>query len=237
MFLHIQPEWQVVLKQNRLDNYQALLSFTNDCCMSSHTRGATWRHTLSDGRTIFIKQDYFTKIAVACRYLLRGKKPLCNMEKERRAFALAAQHGFAVPEVIAWGEQRRLGLPHTGVMIMLPVDGIPVDRFAADPKNKDQAHAAIAKAEHTLARLQDCRLDWKTDCKPEHFFIRPDGSIALIDLERLRQRKRPLTQDYRDRQLRRFRSLLPETFRPTHQDHPHATAHGAAFCTNCSRDS
>ncbi|MGI5922661.1 MAG: lipopolysaccharide kinase InaA family protein [Lentisphaeria bacterium] len=212
MFLHIQPEWQEILKHNRLDNYQALLGFTNDSCMSSHTRGATWRHTLSNGQTIFIKQDYFTKIAVACRYLLRGKKPLCNTAKERHALALAAQHGFVVPEIIAWGEERRFGLPHTGVMIMLPVAGVPIDHFAANPENHDQAQEAIAQAERTLARLQDCRLDWKTDCKPEHFFVRPDGSIALIDLERLRLRKKPLPKDYRNMQLRRFRSLLPKPF-------------------------
>lgn len=213
MYLHIKPEWRDTLQTNNLNTMAMLLQYYGGTCLSSHTRSATWRHTLHDGRDVFVKRDFFTKISIVLRYLLRGKKPICNADKERRAFALAAEHGFTVPEVIAWGEKRRLGLPHAGVMIMLPVDGIPVDRFAADPNNKDQAHAAIAKAEQTLSRLQDCRLDWKTDCKPEHFFVRPDGSIALIDLERLRLRKKPLTQAYRAMQLRRFRSLLPEPFR------------------------
>lgn len=214
MYLQIQHEWQRTLNDYNLDSFNALLRFTGGACVSRHLRGATWRHTLSDGQTIFIKQDYYTKLHDTFCYLLRGKRPLCNTEKERRAFALAAQHGFAVPKVIAWGEQRRIGLPHTGVLVMLPVGGIAIDRFAADPKNHDQAHDAIAKAEQTLVRLQDCGLDWKTDCKPEHFFVRPDGSIALIDLERLRQRSKPLTTEYRAKQLRRFRSLLPKPFSP-----------------------
>lgn len=213
MYLHIKPEWRDTLQTNNLDTMAMLLQYYGGTCVSSHTRGATWRHTLHDGRVVFVKRDFFTKILIVSRYILRARKPVCNTEKERLAFALAEKHGFAVPEVIAWGEKRRLGLPNAGVMIMLPVDGVPLDQFAADPKNHDKARDAIAKAEQTLARLQDCRLDWKTDCKPEHFFIRPDGSIALIDLERLRLRNRPLTKDYRAMQLRRFRSLLPEPFR------------------------
>jgi hypothetical protein len=213
MVLHIESEWQDTLAKNQLDDYQALIGFRNDSCMSSHRRGATWRHTLADGSVIFIKQDYYTKFTVACRYLLRGKRPLCNTVKEQRALALAAEHGFSVPKIIAWGEKRRMGLPNTGVMVMLPVPGLSVDRFAAQAKSPEEARNAIAKAEATLARLQDCRLDWKTDCKPEHFFVQPDGSIALIDLERLRLRPKPLEQDYRAMQLRRFRSLLPEAYR------------------------
>ena len=181
--------------------------------MSSHTRGATWRLTLSGGQVIFIKQDYYTKLQPIMRSLMRLRKPLCNTVKERRAFDLAARHGFIVPEVIAWGESRRFGLPDTGVMVMLPLDGVPVDRFAAEPGNREQAPAMIAKAENTLSRLQACRLDWKADCKPEHFFVLPDGAIGLIDLERLTKRSKPLDSDYCQMQLERFRSLLPEPFR------------------------
>ncbi|HOG50828.1 MAG TPA: phosphotransferase [Lentisphaeria bacterium] len=213
MYLHIKPEWRDTLQKNRLGSMESLLQYYGGTCLSSHSRSAIWRHTLHDGRTVFIKRNFFTKMTIILRYLLRGRKPVCNTEKERRAFALAAQHGFTVPEVIAWGEQRRFGLPHAGVMIMLPVAGVPVDRFAANPENQDKAREAIAQAERTLALLQDCRLDWKTDCKPEHFFVRPDGSIALIDLERLRLSKQPLTRDYRAMQLQRFRSLLPEPYR------------------------
>ena len=213
MRLHIRPEWQTILKENNLDSYPALLNFRGAACMSSHTRGATWRLVLSDGQVIFIKQDYYTKYQPIIRYLMRGRKPLCNTVKERQAFALAARHGFVVPEVVVWGEHRRFGLPHTGVMVMLPLDGVPVDRFAADPNNQAQAPEVIARAEDTLAQLQACRLDWKIDCKPEHFFLLKDGSIGLIDLERLTQRSKPLASDYCRMQRERFRSLLPEPYR------------------------
>ncbi len=210
---HIKPEWQNILAANKLDSYSALLNYRGQACTSSHTRGATWRVTLSGGQVIFIKQDYYTKLQPIIRSLVRLRKPLCNTVKERLALDLAARHGFVVPEVIAWGESRRLGLPNTGVMVMLPMDGVPVDQFAANPDNREQAPAVIAKAEKTLARLQECRLDWKVDCKPEHFFVLRNGTIGLIDLERLTQRSKPLGSDYCQMQLERFRSLLPEPFR------------------------
>ncbi|NLG14733.1 MAG: hypothetical protein GX561_11120 [Lentisphaerae bacterium] len=212
MRFHIEPKWQDALAANNLDSYSALLNYRGENCMSSHTRGATWRLTLSCGQDIFIKQDYYTKLQPIIRSLVRLSKPLCNTEKERRAFALAAEHGFIVPEVIAWGESRRFGLPNTGVMAMLPMEGVPVDRFVVETDNREKARAVIKQAEELLMRLQVCRLDWNVDCKPEHFFVLPDGTIGLIDLERLAKRSKPLDKDYCEMQLQRFRSLLPKPF-------------------------
>ncbi|MDD4099010.1 MAG: phosphotransferase [Lentisphaeria bacterium] len=213
MYLHIEPKWQAVFKERGLDSYRALLNFRNDACASSHGRGATWRLELTAQQVVFIKQDYYTKFLVNLRNLVRGRRPLCNTAKERRALALAARHGFRVPEVIAWGEEPRYGLPNTGVMVMLPLPGMPVDQFVADPKNQARAEEVISKAEDTLAALQSCRLDWKTDCKPEHFFILDDGTIGVIDLERLRLRDKPLAEKHCQMQRQRFRSLLPEPYR------------------------
>ncbi|HOG49787.1 MAG TPA: hypothetical protein PKY10_04300 [Lentisphaeria bacterium] len=94
MRLHIEPEWQNILAANKLDSYSALLNYRGEASMSSHTRGATWRLTLSGGQVIFIKQDYYTKLQPIMRSLMRLRKPLCNTVKERRAFDLAARHGF-----------------------------------------------------------------------------------------------------------------------------------------------
>jgi hypothetical protein len=97
-------------------------------------------------------------------------------------------------------------------MAMLPMEGVPVDRFVVETDNREKARAVIKQAEELLMRLQVCRLDWNVDCKPEHFFVLPDGTIGLIDLERLAKRSKPLDKDYCEMQLQRFRSLLPKPF-------------------------
>ena len=208
-YLTIKPDWKEALAQAGFTDLDALLNFSDGQCLSRHLRGKTLRTTLPGGQTIFIKQDHFTKWKTTVRNLLRFQKPQPNTEKERQCLALAASYGITVPEVIAWGQRRRFGLPHQGVMVMLPMDGISLPEFLKQEKDPEKRKSAIAKAEQTLHFLQENALDWLTDCKPEHFFVLQDGSIGLIDLERLHQRKKPLSAKTRKMQYARFRSLLP----------------------------
>ena len=64
-------------------------------------------------------------------------------------------------------------------------------------------------AKRLLAALQEKGFDWP-DHKPEHFFVMNDGSIGLIDLERLRFIGQPLCEAKCATQLEKFRSLLPK---------------------------
>lgn len=208
-YLTIQANWKDALAQVGLADLDKLLEFADGECLSLHLRGKTSRFSLRGGQTVFIKQDHFTKWKTTVRSLLRFQKPQPNTEKERLRLALAASYGIKVPEVIAWGQRRRFGLPFQGVMVMLPMDGIPLPEFLKQEKDLEKRRQAIAKAEQTLHFLQENALDWLRDCKPEHFFVLRDGSIGLIDLERLHQRKKPLSAKIRKNQFDRFRSLLP----------------------------
>lgn len=212
MQFYLLPEWRDVLCRQNLDTYQALLDFRGGDCMSSHYRGATYRLHFEDGQVIFIKQDHLTLRRAMLRSFLRGRWPRCNTAQERLNLELARQHGFTVPEVIAWGEQKRWGLPNTGVMVMLPLPGVALDKWLETKPEPKKARDMIAKAEHTLAKLQDFQLDWKTDCKPEHFFVLENGEIGLIDLERLTWQRKPLKTAYRMMQLQRFRKRLPKEY-------------------------
>ncbi len=209
-YLTIQPDWKNALAQAGLADLDKLLHFSEGECLSWHLRGKTSRTTLPGGQAVFIKQDHFTMWKTTCRYLLRFKKPQPNTEKERQRLALAAHFGITVPEVIAWGQRRRYGLPHQGVMIMLPLNGIPLPEFLEQEKDLEKCRQAIAKAEQTLHFLQKNAMDWGKDCKPEHFFVLQDGNIGLIDLERLHHRKMPLSEKIRKKQFDRFWSLLPK---------------------------
>ena len=208
-YLTIQPDWKEALAQAGLTDLDALLAFSDGECLSLHLRGKTLRTTLPGGQTVFIKQDHFTKWKTILRFLLRFKKPHPNTEIERRRLAIAARVGITVPQVIAWGQRRRFGLPQQAVMVMLPMNGIPLPEFLNQEKDLEKRKTAITKAEQTLHFLQENSLDWIRDCKPEHFFVLQDGSIGLIDLERLHLRKNPLSAKIRKTQFDRFRSLLP----------------------------
>ncbi|NLF92302.1 MAG: hypothetical protein GX564_00305 [Oligosphaeraceae bacterium] len=210
-FLTILPAWQPRLAQAGLADLTALLAFAGGDCLSSHLRGKTSKLQLPDGQSIFIKQDYYTKSDSILRQLYKGQwPPQPNTEREHQGLELLLSCGITVPKVIAWGQRRRFGLPHQGVLVMLPLSGIALDKYLLAEPDATKRAAVIAAAEKTLRFLQDHRLDWNKDCKPEHFFLLEDGSIGLLDVERLRRRRFPLSTRHRQFQLQRFHALLPK---------------------------
>lgn len=214
MQLFIQPEWREILAHDHLDTFERLHSYRGEHCVSKHSRGATWRHTLSDGRVIFIKQDYYTKLQPILRALIHFRFPETNTEREYRQMETVRSHGFRVPEVIVHTQHCRWLKPSTGVLVEAAVPGTAINVLVAnDHVPDDRKRQAIQQARECLTRLQDAGFDWNIDCKPEHFFFCEDGEITIIDVERLRLAKYPLTAEYRAKQHARFNSLLPEKYR------------------------
>ena len=205
----ISEEWRGALTASGLGDLQSCLAFDGGKVLSSHLRGDTRKVTLSDGRIVFLKRDFFTFKKEIAKDLLRFHKPQPKTEKERLAFAMARDAGFTAPQVIAWGQTRRCGFPNTACLIMLPLDGIDLDKYLKAETDEEKRKSFIVKAEETLAALQKKGFDWP-DHKPEHFFVMNDGSIGLIDLERLWYVGHPLPDAKCAAQLARFRSLLPK---------------------------
>ena len=205
----ISEEWRGALTASGLGDLQSCLAFDGGKVLSSHLRGDTRKVTLSDGRIVFLKRDFFTFKKEIAKDLLRFHKPQPKTEKERLAFAMTRDAGFTAPQVIAWGQTRRCGFPNTACLIMLPLDGIDLDKYLKAETDEEKRKSFIVKAEETLAALQEKGFDWP-DHKPEHFFVMSDGSIGLIDLERLRYVGHPLAEAKCAAQLARFRSLLPK---------------------------
>lgn len=213
-YLIIEPVWRDILSQDHLDTFEALHNYRGADCCSEHSRGATWRHTLSDGRVIFIKQDYYTKLQPILRALIHFRWPETNTEREYRQMEVVRSHGFRVPEVIAHSGHSRWSPPTTGVLVEAAVPGVAVDSLLADPSvSQEQKAAAVQKARKCLTALQDAGFDWNIDCKPEHFFYCDDGEVTILDVERLRLSRRTLSPAYRAKQHDRFTSLLPEEYR------------------------
>ena len=158
--------------------------------------------------SVFSNIDFFTFKKEIAKDLLRFKKPQPKTEKERLAFAMAREAGFIAPEVIAWGQTRRCGFPDRACLIMLPLDGVDLDKYLKTETDGAKRKSFIEKAEQTLSALQEKGFDWP-DHKPEHFFVMNNGSIGLIDLERLQYVGHPLSEAKCASQLARFRKLLP----------------------------
>ena len=212
--LTIEPAWQDILTHDHLDTFETLHSYSGAECCSSHSRGATWRHQLSDGRVIFIKQDYYTKLQPILRAIIHFRWPETNTEREYRQMEIVRSHGFRVPEVVAHSWHPRWLPPTTGVLVEAAVPGVPVDRLVADPSVAEETKRdALAKARKCLTALQDAGFDWNIDCKPEHFFVADDLSVSLVDVERLADRRAPLSESTRRMQEQRFHSLLPDGWR------------------------
>lgn len=211
MQLYIDESWRDILAKDGLDAFETLLNYRGPQCCSKHTRGATWRHQLSDGRVIFIKQDYYTKLQPILRALIHFRWPETNTEREYRQMEVVRSHGFRVPEVIAHTTHPRWALPTTGVLIEAAVTGRPVDALVADPAVPAEVkQSALQKSRACLTALQDAGFDWNIDCKPEHFFYCDDGEVTIIDVERLRLTGRPLSPERRAMQHQRFTSLVPK---------------------------
>jgi predicted Ser/Thr protein kinase len=204
----ISAEWRDALEKAGLGTLQSCLAFQEGKCLSSHLRGDTRKVTLTDGRIVFLKRDFFTFKKEIAKDLLRFKKPQPKTEKERLAFAMAREAGFIAPEVIAWGQTRRCGFPDRACLIMLPLDGVDLDKYLKTETDGAKRKSFIEKAEQTLSALQEKGFDWP-DHKPEHFFVMNNGSIGLIDLERLQYVGHPLSEAKCASQLARFRKLLP----------------------------
>lgn len=204
----ILPEWKDKLTEAGLDTLDSLLNFAQGKCVSKHRRGATFRYTLADGTVIFIKRDHFTFKKEMAKDFLRLRWPAQKTVKERKAFQIAQNAGLIAPKVIAWGTSTKFGLPDKAAFISLEICGTNLDEFVRQ-HGRDATQKEIARAEDILCQMQQKGLDWP-DHKPEHFIVMPDGEIALIDLERLQQRKSSLSAKHSAKQLKRFRALLPQ---------------------------
>lgn len=214
MKLFLDPAWQKQLKEIGLDSVKSILAFENDKCLSRHNRAATWKLTLPNGQTAFLKKDFYTSLAPILRQLIRLHLPETNTERERRFLTNAQRLGFHVPQIIAYTQHSWWCLPGKGAMIELAVQGKAVDDIVKDETVADEEKTALLKKAHALlGKIQDANLDWKKDCKPEHFFLCDDGEITLIDGERLGPARRKLTPEYREWQHQRFDSFLPEQWR------------------------
>lgn len=203
------PDWAAPLQATGLDNLVSLLMHTEGTCLSMHSRGSTFRSTLNGGQTVYLKRDHYTMLKDIGGQLLRLERPRAKSVREAMVIERLRQAGFRVPVIIASGwRSRLLGLPTVAGIIMLPLPGVSLEDYLAQETDPEKRHQAIARCEAVLDEFQQRGVYWP-DSKPEHFLLQPDGTVGLIDLERVEFRHAPLDTTRANRQLAHFRRRLP----------------------------
>ena len=202
----IHPDWRARLEAAGLDTLQAALAYQDGEFVSVHSRrGRTSRAVLGDGTAVFVKTDNFTYFKQVCKDLWRLRKPTPNSVKERAAYDWLSARGFTVPQVIAWWRRTTLGYPGAAAMITLPVPGRPLDTLVKE-RGAAACAAEIAAVEAVWRRMMEAGCDWP-DHKPEHFFVTPELSVGMIDLERMEVLAQPLSEAEIAARLAHFRSM------------------------------
>ncbi len=205
----VDEEWRSILQREGMTTLEVALDYHGQKLLSEKKKSRTWLHTTEGGQNIFIKQDTSSCKRAMLRALIRFQKPVTAVEKEYAKLEQMRKLGFNVAKVIMLGAKRNsLLMPDRAVMIMLPVQGKSMDKIWIEEKDEAKRQKARELALAALELLWDKGCDWGKDCKPEHFFISDEGQVSLIDVERMKFRDKPLTQNTRDEQLVRFNSLL-----------------------------
>ncbi len=204
----VEDEWSILLEKAGIHNFREALSFSQGKLLSNKSHSRTWLYQSNNIR-FFVKQDTSTRIRATLRSLIRFKRPVAATQKERAKMAYLETLGFNMAQVIAYGSENRFGLPHTGVIITLPVPGHSIAELWKDPTvSSERRKEVINIGLKTLQTLQKHGCDWKTDCKPEHIFVTEDNEVSLIDVERMRFLRSPLSEAQCEKQRERFLKLL-----------------------------
>ena len=90
-------------------------------------------------------------------------------------------------------------------MITLPVPGRPLDALVKE-RGASACAAEIAAVEAVWRKMLEAGCDWP-DHKPEHFFVTPELTVGMIDLERMAVLARPLPEVEIAARLAHFRSM------------------------------
>ena len=204
----VEDEWNDLLEKAGIHSFTDALTFSQGKLLSNKSHSRTWLYQSNNIR-FFVKQDTSTRIRATLRSLIRFKRPVAATQKERIKMAHLESLGFNMAQVIAYGSENRFGLPHTGVIITLPVPGRSIAELWKDPSISEVRRLEVkAIGLKTLQALQNHGCDWKADCKPEHIFVTEENEVSLIDVERMRFLRKSLSKSLCEKQRERFLKLL-----------------------------
>jgi hypothetical protein len=162
-------------------------------------------------RQFFLKRIGRLPLRVVLRMLLFGRKPRCGPLREKLMIDALSAAGLPVMRALAWGEERRFGLPVRGFLLVEGVDGRDVGELltALDPERRRLLVAAFGgfvAGLHGAGFFQPVRL------KDVFCVLGPEGyRFTLID----RETSKPWPSAFT---LRRSVNALARAYRRTIRD-------------------
>ena len=199
----IDDAWKPQFEKAKLDTLTRLLMYTEGMCLSMHSRGSTFASKLPDGQLVFVKRDHFTLKKDMLPEILRFHAPVPKSIREWRIFQRLEKLGFTVPHVIAAGFRRQFGLATVGGIVMLPLEGMPLNDYISVEPDAARRDYAIKRCREMLTLLHDKGIDWP-DSKAEHFMLMKNNTIGLLDLERATFHNGPIDDKRRQKQFKSF---------------------------------
>ena len=180
--LEIQAEWLAKFQEKELTSIDAVLNLEPEkmegCCLPCGVE----TFLLEGGDDVLcLKRQKKIPCSRIFKDLLQCKFPQTSTTRERKAVALLKSAGFIVPQIVAWGEKRCMGLPRAGVLFLQPPDGNTLPAFLASELDADARRQGIEKAEATLLAMHSMGFVWP-DCRAENFLLLPDGEVGLVNL-------------------------------------------------------
>lgn len=127
---HIEAPYVPLLGEHGLDSFEALMNGSvGEIVSSPQDRRKLYRLTLpsADGQVRFYLKRMRDEPPVwLLRSLLYGRRPHSGPLREMQMLTALREAGFAVMRPVAWGEERRWGLPLAGFLVVAEVRGAEV---------------------------------------------------------------------------------------------------------------
>jgi hypothetical protein len=105
------------------------------------------------GQAAYLKRQYSYSLVKSLELCFLGCWPYTSLFNEYRHVCSLKQHGLAVMNVVAVGEQRRMGFPHCGFILLEEVKGTRLDLAYQQADNEDQKEQMLEAYGLLLAEL------------------------------------------------------------------------------------
>jgi heptose I phosphotransferase len=192
----VAAEFWPLLERAGLSSFEAFMDFPGGRRVV-HKRGRSVFRFESAGRAFYLKRNRLHRRELM-KQLSRGKVPPRSARQEWRAIQAVAESGIPTVKPIAFGERTLLGVETASFTVTEELYGArPLDEIiGARPWGEEGFHtkrvlvrrlAELARKFHGMGmNHQDFYLN--------HFFLGEDGTLFLLDLQRVR--KHPRTTEY-----------------------------------------
>lgn len=153
---HIEAPYVPLFREHGLVSFAVLMNGSvGEMVSCLHDRRKLYRLTLpsADGQTRFYLKRMRDEPAVwLLRSLLYGRRPHSGPLREMQMLTALREAGFTVMKPVAWGEERRWGVPIAGFLVVAEVQGAEVAGLF-DTYSGAERHALLGQVGGLVGRL------------------------------------------------------------------------------------